>query len=377
MGKICVLVCPLDWGLGHASRCVPVIREFLKADCRVVVAASGPGAALIKREIDLPGSIEFVPFPGFSVSYSGSLLFLRLMLQVPSFLLHIYREKKFLRQLVSRFSPNLIISDNRYGLVHETVPSVIITHQLRPALPSFLKIFELPLSFVIRRMVRAFDECWIPDYKDCPAAGNLVYGWQKLPAVYFTGWLSRFSCGSSDPKKTAGPASRYRVMYLLSGVEPQRSMLEEKIIRSRFPDGQPSLLVRGLPDGTVPAGEERGLEIVPFLDSKAIREAVAESELIVCRSGYSSVTDLLALGRRAVLVPTPGQTEQEYLGRWLAGKGWFDVVRQKDFDVLKLYDAGPSVYGGSSGPPEPGARLNLLAARVNGILQKIRSEAEK
>ena len=267
------------------------------------------------------------------------------------------------------------MSDKRYGLVHETVPSVIITHQLRPALPLFLRIFELPLSLIIRRLVRRFDECWIPDYIDHSAAGKLVWGWKKLPAAYFTGWLSRFSSGGSAGGKPAEKLCRYRVMYLLSGVEPQRSILEKKITGSLTLDHQPALLVRGLPDEPEPDEEKGGLKIVPFLDSQAIIKAAGESQLIVCRSGYSSVMDLLALGRRAVLVPTPGQTEQEYLGRWLAGKNWFDVVRQKDFDPLKLFGAGISEYDSGPAPKDWGKQQDLLTARVNEILQKIRIKA--
>ena len=427
MKKLCVLVCPMDWGLGHASRCVPVVRAFLGAGCRVVVGVSGPGAELIREEFGMAGSpetagqngvagqpagdsssgryagsgktvcdgndplmvncgkpgdvtcgdrLQIIPFPGFSVSYSPKFLFLSLMLRAPAFLRHISREKRALKGLVERFRPDLIVSDNRYGLVHPRVTSVIITHQLRPAMPLLLRPLEGLVSAVIRRWVRAFDECWIPDCADDPAAGRLTHGHEKLPAVFFTGWLSRFSPGSGCFPESSGtrgyfvdkssgrgepsasvhsyetsgshskvsPAAatsapfRYRVMVILSGPEPHRKMLEDMVTARMSRSPGRALLVRGTP-GSFPEREIRGnLEIVSFMDSGGLRKAMGESEILVCRSGYSSVMDLLVLGRRAVLVPTPGQTEQEHLGKWLDSRGWFRVVRQQDFDLRKLME---------------------------------------
>jgi hypothetical protein len=390
MKKLCVLVCPMDWGLGHASRCVPVISAFLAAGCRVVVGVSGHGAELIRREFRMAGSpetagqnsvagqpddvtwgdrLQIIPFPGFSVSYSRNFFFPGLLLRVPAFLRHVAREKRVLRRLVESFRPDLIVSDNRYGLVHQGVTSVIITHQLRPSMPLLLRPLEGLVSAVIRRWAGAFDECWIPDYADDPAAGRLTAGHEKLPAAFFTGWLSRFSPGSSSetyqytgagqydgsgqpgasvnssalrsggrtrPDAATSALFRYRFMFLLSGPEPHRTILEDMVKAEISGLPERALLVRGLP-GSFPEREIRGnLEIVSFIDSGGLQKAIGESEIIVCRGGYSSVMDLLVLGRSAVLIPTPGQTEQEYLGKWLASKGWFRVVRQQDFNIQKL-----------------------------------------
>lgn len=345
----------MDWGLGHASRCVPVIRAFMEAGCRVVVAASGRGAELLKREPGIYGGLlTIVPFPGFTVSYSRSFLFLKLLLQIPSFLYHMRAEKKMLGRLVREHGIGLVISDNRYGLVHPEVPSVMITHQLNPLLPPPLRILQRPVSMIIRGWVRRFDECWIPDCREEPACKKLIRGWERLPAVFFTGWLSRFPHAAAhafneDARHGAVPDGgspeglrrelrpfRYKVLFLLSGPEPQRTVLEGIILRKTENAGQKCLLVRGLPDG--PHGtEKRGdTEIVSFLDSAKLLRAVGESELIVCRSGYSSVMDMLVTGKDALLVPTPGQTEQEYLGKRLGRKGWFTVVAQKRFDPGRI-----------------------------------------
>jgi hypothetical protein len=386
MNKLCILVCPLDWGLGHASRCVPVIRAFLEAGCRVVVAASGSGAELIKKEFPTAGDLSpgFIPFPGFTVSYSGSFLFLKMMLQMPGFLFHIFREKRLLRGLVERYSPDLIVSDNRYGLVHGSVPSVLLTHQLRPALPFLLRFLEGPLSYFIRRLVLAFDECWVPDREDYPAAGRLVSGHEKLPAVFFTGWLSRFYPVAGNVTGTGSgyrgdPPFRYRMMFILSGVEPQRSILEKMIIDRLSGTRDEVLIVRGLPDIPFHRETRGAMEIVSYMDSACIREAAMVSELIICRCGYSSVMDLLALNKSAVLVPTPGQTEQEYLGKWLRQTGWFKVMKQRDFDPLLFAGAAPPLTrerGGLEGQFPAGTgkfpgRDDLLKLQVERVLQKL------
>ncbi len=379
----------MDWGLGHAARCIPVIKAFRNAGCRVVVASSGPGAELIGREPGM-GAIEIVPFPGFSVSYSRYWLLPHLFLQLPSFLYHIEREKKMLKILAGRLGPDLIISDNRYGLFHDSIPSILITHQLRPQLPAFFKPLENSLSAVIKKWAGNFNECWIPDFPGAPASGELVEGWNRLPLVRFTGWLSRFGsdrpgfrrnmnscrdgeradCQGSDT--SGGKRYRYRILFILSGPEPQRSILEKKITCQCLSACVRAMIVRGVPSDPVKKRSVKNLDVVSFLDSKALYEAICNSRLVICRSGYSSVMDLLVLGKRAVLVPTPGQTEQLYLARWLDDKGWFKMITQKDFniDMVLAMEALPG-----TDLPKPGyfGKTNMLQECVKNALSDCRS----
>lgn len=368
MEKLTVMVCPMDWGLGHASRCVPVIMAFIREGCRVIVAVSGAGAGLIKSECNSE-SLTIVPFPGFTVSYARSFLFARLVMQVPAFVLHVYKERKLLKGLVEKFRPGLIVSDNRYGLLHDEVPSILITHQLKPSLPYYLKAFEYILAAVIRNRMSSFYECWIPDYHDFPAAGDLTMGHDKLPAAYFTGWLSRFDAMAGLNVKDN---FRYRIMFLLSGPEPQRSLFEDKIIEDLKKGDVPALVVRGLPGEPVRGKIRSGVEIVSFMDSGELMDALLESEVVVCRSGYSSVMDMLTLGKPAVLVPTPGQTEQEYLGRWLSDRGWFRVIEQKNFDIDLILNKELSPDNGNRLPSQRRER-DLLEERVRSVLKRISS----
>ncbi|TVR68176.1 MAG: hypothetical protein EA408_13805, partial [Marinilabiliales bacterium] len=332
---------------------------------------------------------EVTGFPGFRVSWHGRFPLLRFMVRLPSFLLHIGRERNELSRLVSLYGARIVVSDNRYGVVHPSVYSVIITHQLRPSLPSLMKVFEGSVAWMVRRMVGRFDECWIPDCPGGPVAGKLVRGWERLQAAFFVGLLSRFRVADGYRSPASG---KYRILFVLSGPEPGRTLFERKVRDMMRSSGIRALLVQGLPDAAdkrrFPATDTAGstyerqrcletaaqgaaaglkgvqqdlakgdmcfgeteadgdLHVVPFLDSGGLLEAMEMSGLVVCRSGYSTVCDLLVAGREAVMVPTPGQTEQEYLGRWLSAKGYFRVISQDELaqerlpEILKKAEAG-------------------------------------
>ncbi len=432
-----MLVCPMDWGLGHASRCVPVIRAFVDAGCHVVVAAGGGGRQLIEKEFgtgkggEAAGSFQrplFVDFPGFRVSWPGRFPLLKFILRLPSFLLHIRRERRALARLVREHGAGIVVSDNRYGLVHEGVVSVMITHQLRPSLPPVLRVMEGLVAMVVRRMVSRFDECWIPDCPGAPTAGALAGGWERLPSAVFVGRLSRFAITETNGRVNgqresvpAGPSGEvgegavekagsnsgreqvvfgelgkyggYRFLFVMSGPEPQRSLFEEKVREIMRGRGDRSLLVRGVPGGNI-EGEGGGylaassgeLEVVPFLDGRGLMKAMEMSELVVCRSGYSSVTDLLVAAKRAVLVPTPGQTEQEYLGRWLDGKGGFRVIKQRELTMerlMEVLEAGEAGHSRDSfGKMQAGVKDQcndgtLLLTQVAAVIERCCSDGSR
>ena len=443
MEKLTVLVCPMDWGLGHASRCVPVISAFLDAGCRVVVAAAGRGRLLIEREFGNGrsdaraggggggGGPVFVDFPGFRVSWPRRYPLLKFAGRLPSFLLHIRRERRYLELLVKEFGVGIVVSDNRYGLIHPDVTAVIVTHQLSPSLPGAMRVFGRITAVWVRKMVSRFDECWIPDCPGGPTAGALAGGRERLGSVFFTGRLSRFGMAGEDPPAGAGllaaeggGTESYRVVFILSGPEPYRSLFEAKVRQIMGGREVRSLLVRGVPEGVPedspdeagertaaggdPAGNAGregehgcrepgsgdGLHIVSFLPSDELKRVTVMAGLVVCRSGYSTVTDLLVAGKRALLVPTPGQTEQEYLGRWLDGRGGFRMVSQRELNwegIEEMLDGGESGREATGGNgrgnggcsrlhPGMGDSCNdgtLLKERVKAVIGKaMGSEAE-
>jgi predicted glycosyltransferase len=220
-----------------------------------------------------------------------------------------------------------VISDNRFGLYTDAVPCIFITHQLTIRVP--FGWLEKKLQQVNYRYINRFTACWVPDAPEEPSlAGILSHpGVNPSAKLMYIGLLSRMQYEAA-PKQ-------YDYCILLSGPEPQRSILEEKICRSIASITGNILLVRGLP------GQESELLLPPHvtvrnhLGTEAIQQAIRQSEYIICRSGYTTLMELVTLRKKAILVPTPGQTEQEYLAERLFRSGTFYMVQQQMFSVEK------------------------------------------
>src|SRR5450432_774114 len=333
-GPVSVLIAPLDWGLGHATRCIPIIKELIHQGARVIVAANNVQKTLLKQEFP---SLEFLEVPGYKIEYKwGIFLKWALFFNIPGFLRHIKKENKWLEEIVLNLKIDAVISDNRYGLYNSKCLCVFITHQLyiqygwgsHKRVDSWVnrKIMKWHYTFISK-----FTSCWVPDQeRDFPVAGLLSHP-PVLPAVpvKYIGILSRFSYSGKKTEKNT-------LLILFSGPEPQRTLFENILFGQLAEFEMKTVVVRGLPstDPPIPFTRE-GIKIFNHLPSHEIEELLNRSELIIARSGYSTIMDLLVLKRNAILVPTPGQTEQKYLGQYLHEKKWMYSVRQKAFDLKK------------------------------------------
>jgi predicted glycosyltransferase len=335
MKKPTVLVCPLDWGLGHATRCIPIIRHLLETGARVIIASDGPQLHLILSEFP---NLQYVKLPGYNVKFSRILpLTLRMILDTPRLLIKISQERKLLRKLVRQYNIDIVISDNRYGLWNNNIFSIIITHQLNIIPPSWLLPFRAILHKLTHRQIERFDECWVPDAEgDFNLSGKLSHG-EKLPKnVRYIGLLSRFDDGGSttDHKNNLNP---YSVVALVSGPEPQRSLFE-KILREQLPAiGEHCLLIRGLPGNTNIHKEGPLLDVTDHLAARQLEHLLRSKPLVICRAGYSTLMDIAFTGNKAILVPTPGQTEQEYLAKKLSGEGIYFATAQNKLKLKEDY----------------------------------------
>ena len=330
-----ILVAPLDWGLGHATRCIPVIQLLMNNGAEVLLAGEGKMAALLSEAF--PG-LTLLPLKGYGVHYSGRSLAWSLVKQVPKILRVIRAEHRWLQQAVQEHHIHAVISDNRYGLYHPAIPTVIITHQLRIQ-TGFGPGPDGLLQRLHYRYLNRFSFCWVPDAPQAPGLAGALSHPQKLPKtpVYCTGALSRFTLKSSAPKT-------HDLLFLLSGPEPQRTRFEEMVCNSLKNFSGNAVLVRGLPGTAVsPLHLPPNIQVYAHLPSVALEKAISGARWVVCRSGYSTLMDLAALGAQALLVPTPGQTEQEYLARHAQEQGWAIAVAQKDFDLTILTQA-PAVH---------------------------------
>ena len=318
-----VLVAPLDWGLGHATRCVPVIQELLRHNCQVLLATSGKGKTLLQSEFPFLPTLEL---PGYQIEYAatGWGLAAKIVAQIPKLLSAIKEEQAWLQKVVQEHRIDVVISDNRYGLHHPAVRSVFITHQLCIQTPfGFGQDLLQELNY---QYINQFDECWVPDAEgEQNLAGELSHPAQK-PAVpvHYTGPLTRFG-------KKALPAEETHLLLLLSGPEPQRTLLEEKLLEELKDYPGPFVLVRGLPGETTALPVmERG-RVYNHLPADDLEEVIARASLVIARCGYSTVMDLAAMQKRSILIPTPGQTEQDYLAKHLMQLNFALCIEQKKF----------------------------------------------
>ena len=325
-----ILVTPLDWGLGHATRCIPLVRALLASGCEVVIAGSGASLALLGAEFP---ALKRYALPGYRPTYPASQRMEWAMArQLPRFFKVIKAERRAVDDIVKREGVDAIISDNRYGCRSVKVPSVFITHQSNILMPRRFGWLSTTVRYLNLKYIDQFDRVWIPDQKGSASiAGELIsFGDARIrPPVFHVGMLSRFR-----PTAPAPPIER-DIILVLSGPEPQRTLLENIVVPQLAKSGLRYLVVRGLPAEEASTGDSR---IMNFLASDALQSEIDRSSLVIARSGYSTVMDMHALGKRVVFVPTPGQTEQEYLGRRLMEKGIAFSAAQERFclqDALK------------------------------------------
>lgn len=323
-----VLVCPLDWGLGHATRCIPIIRQFIETGARVILASDGPQLHLLRSEFP---QLEHIALPGYNVKFSRMIpLSLRMILDAPRLLLTIKKEHKILHQLIQKHNIDIVISDNRYGLWNPNVYSVIITHQSNIIPPGWLRPFERLLHHHTHKLLENFNECWIPDAAgEVNLSGNLSHGRNLPKNARFIGLLSRFDREGSQGESN----SNYKVVAIVSGPEPQRSLFEESLLSQLPLNNLPCLLIRGLPGNTIIYKKKELLDIVDHLSAEQLEPILRSKPLVICRAGYSTLMDIAITGNKAILVPTPGQTEQEYLAKKLSGEGIFFATSQQKLNI--------------------------------------------
>lgn len=405
-----VLVCPLNWGLGHATRCVPVIRAFSQAGAQVGVAGDGPALAFLKASF--PTGVSFYRLPGKTITYSrsrgGLSMALKLMWQFPGLLCSVFTEHRRLRALIRKTGAGIVISDNRYGLYSSMAIAIFMGHQLFLRAPKGLGWMEGLINKVNHRYINRFHHCWVPDFpgpenlsgelshrpggkpegatadapsigppsvKPPPAAFARPLPVRGTPAghIRFVGSLSRFSGMNPERQKNPLPAGFPVSFYLvlLSGPEPQRGLLERELDSQFSTAGHAVVFVRGVVIGGSSGSARKSSNPKAIwydhLPDPPLAWLIGNSRLVVCRSGYSTIMDLSVFGKRALLVPTPGQTEQEYLGRLMEEREWVTCTPQDQLCLEWQLDAA----GAMKGIPRLQDKGSLLEEAVEEILHPV------
>jgi hypothetical protein len=304
-----------------------LIRELLAVGCEVIIASEGAQKVLLQEEFPL---LNFLELPGYQIVYrsSGWRTKWMLMMQIPRILSAIRYEHQWLKKHAEKQHFDIVISDNRYGLYHEHIRCIFITHQLLIK-TSFGPFPDRLLQRLNYRFIKHFRTCWVPDYKETDNLAGELSNPKTFPSVpvEYIGPLSRF------PEKEVINHKKH-ILALVSGPEPQRTIFEQLLIKQLEYVNEPAILLRGLPGKTSTLVPKNPLlKIFNHLHTDTLQELIGQSKVVVCRSGYSSIMDLIPQGVSCAFIPTPGQPEQIYLAEYLASKQLCLSYQQASFNI--------------------------------------------
>jgi uncharacterized protein (TIGR00661 family) len=333
-----ILYAVLDMGLGHASRSLPIIRKFVDLGCQVSIASKGRALSFLKSELP---ELQFFDAPGYDIEYSHSqFLIPKLLQQLPKILRRIKKENNFCKQIVNSISPDFILSDHCYGIYHEKIPSYFITHQVFFAVPFDIPFISNLISLFNLNTHRNFRKVFIPDFPDEQGgvlSGHLSKTPRNSSRYKYVGILSSLS--KMRVNATAD------VFISISGPEPQRTIFEEKVLSQVDEISGRKIVILGKSELEIKVTEKNNLSVFTHLSRAQVQKFMNKSDLIISRPGYSTIMELVELGKKALFVPTPGQTEQAYLSKRMQRAGCFYSVVQNRIDLGKDVEKAKSFPG--------------------------------
>jgi UDP:flavonoid glycosyltransferase YjiC (YdhE family) len=324
-----VLIAPLDWGLGHTTRCIPLIESFRKDGWAITLAGEGAGAELLQATFP---EIPLLYLKGYRIRYARKQVGWKIVQQIPQIHAVIQYEKKWLIKNYAEYGWDVIISDNRPGFRHPAAFNIYITHQLHIQ-TGFGKLLNRLASFFHQSYIKKFNELWIPDLEGSQnLAGKLAHPKISFLPTKYLGLISRLHPAEATPY-------HYDLLFLLSGPEPQRSLFEEIILKQIRPHHGKILLVRGTKNAIIRPPVPTNVEVIHLSNSHELNQYLLQSKFIICRSGYTTLMDLMRLKKKALLIPTPGQGEQEYLATHAKHQNYFPSIIQNEFKIDKALEA--------------------------------------
>ncbi|MFZ0391883.1 MAG: glycosyltransferase family protein [Calditrichia bacterium] len=343
-----ILFAILDMGLGHATRSLPVIRRLQKDNHRLFLASSGRALQFLKQEMP---DAAFLKLPSYGFQYlSRGVSLLHLGSQVPHFLRAVRAEQRLVEKWIGEYNIRRVISDHRYGCFSREVPAYFISHQLRFAAPRHFYPLEFTGAWFNDQFHRRFSAVLVPDLPF--QGGGFICG--RLARPFKVGKKYCYCGPLSSINPEEGAKQEIDLFISISGPEPQRTVLEE-IIRQQLPALKGNIVMAlGKPESVEVKRFSECITIYDHPARRQMQQLLNRSRMVVCRSGFSTLMELAVLGKPALLIPTPGQTEQLYLSRRLAKKGWFLSKDQNNLDLptaLKeaaLYTGFPQSLSGHS-----------------------------
>jgi uncharacterized protein (TIGR00661 family) len=319
-----ILIAPLNWGLGHATRCIPIIKALQENNYIPIIASDGIALELLKKEFPY---VKTLKLPSYQIEYAknGKNFKWKLLKKFPEMIKAIWHEEKKVKKWIKKYDIDGIISDNRLGVFSKKIPSVYLTHQLN-VMTGNTTWFT---SILHQHIIKKHNECWIPDVEGTPnLTGKLGHVENPDFILKYIGPLSRMQ------KKEA--AKLYDLMIILSGPEPQRGILEEKLIEELLRYKGNVVFIKGIVEKDQKREQIENVTYYNFMNSRQLEQTFNESENVLCRSGYTTIMDLVKLGKKAFFIPTPGQYEQEYLAKKFKEERLVPYSKQDDFCIENL-----------------------------------------
>jgi uncharacterized protein (TIGR00661 family) len=334
-----ILIAPLNWGLGHATRCIPIIKALQENDYIPIIASDGIALELLRKEFPYLQTLEL---PSYQIEYpkNGKNFKWKLLQNCPKMIEAIFEEKKTIKKWIKKHNIDGIISDNRLGVYSPKVPTVFITHQLNVLTGNTTWITSKLHQYIIKK----YSDCWIPDFEKKPnLSGKLGHLDKANFNIKYIGPLSRMQ-KKEIPKQ-------YDLMIILSGPEPQRSLLEEKLKKEILQYKGIVVFIKGIIEKEHKKEQIDHVTYYNFMNSRQLEQTFNESERVLCRSGYTTIMDLAKLNKRVFFIPTPGQYEQEYLAKKLKEEGLAPYCKQEHFKMENIMEI--EIYKGLSLAEKP------------------------
>ena len=319
-----ILITPLNWGLGHATRCIPIIKALQDNNYIPIIASDGIALDLLRKEFPY---IQTLELPSYHIEYAKNAKNFKwkLIKNLPKMIVAILDEKKIVNSWIRKHDIDGIISDNRLGVFSKKVPSVFITHQLNVMTGNTTRFTSKCHQYFIKK----YNECWVPDTNETiNLTGELGHLNNHKLNLKYIGPLSRM--------RQKDTAKVYDLMIILSGPEPQRTFLEEKLKQEIVRYKGNVVFIRGVVEKEQSKQQVKNVTYYNFMNTKQLEQTFNESDLVLCRSGYTTVMDLAKLGKKAFFIPTPGQYEQEYLAIKLQDENLVPYATQNDFTIEDL-----------------------------------------
>lgn len=319
-----ILIAPLNWGLGHATRCIPIIKALQENNYIPIIASDGIALELLQKEFPY---VQTLKLPSYKIEYAkeGKNFKWKLLKNFPDMLKAVWKEEKKVKKWIKKYDIDGIISDNRLGVFSKKIPSVYLTHQLN-VMTGNTTWFT---SILHQHIIKKHNECWIPDVE---GTSNLT---GKLGHIVNPDFILKYIGPLSRMQKKETP-KLYDLMIILSGPEPQRGLLEEKLKTEILSYKEKVVFIKGIIEKDQKKEQIENVTYYNFMNSRQLEQTFNESEIVLCRSGYTTIMDLVKLDKKAYFIPTPGQYEQEYLAKKFKEEGQVPYSKQEDFRIANL-----------------------------------------